>query len=38
MQNLLSKPLVKYPLAFFVGISIAVFFDWIDGGIQFTLQ
>ena len=38
MNALLSKSYIKYPLAVLVGLSIAVFFDWMDGGLQFTLN
>jgi len=38
MGNLLHKPYIKYPLAIFIGLSISIFYDWLDGGIQFTLR
>lgn len=36
--NSLSKKLFFYMLAAAAGLAIAIFFDWMDGGLQFTLN
>lgn len=33
-----SKKLFFYMLAAAAGLAIAIFFDWFDGGLQFTLN
>jgi len=37
MKALLNKTYIKIPLAIIIGLSIAILFDWLDGGIHFTL-
>lgn len=37
MRELLNKPYVFYTLFALAGLSIAIFIDWLDGGIHFTL-
>jgi len=38
MKALLNKNYIAIPLVALLGLSIAIFFDWLDGGIHFTLN
>ncbi len=38
MMNILNNKYVLLPLTLLFGLSIGIFFDYLDGGISFTLR